>query len=78
MMKPKFKIGDKVRILPPATYEGISEAEVGTIQTILKILEPTIIVITDSNNPDGEWWINPCNMELTSEVGEQLVFEFML
>ena len=71
----KFKVGDKVRVLPCAVSAGMREDEVGTLQIVVKILHPTTVLITDSVS--GHWWVGPDKIKLVSRVGEQLVFSFM-
>ena len=71
----KFKIRDKVKILPSAVDIGVSRSEVGTIQTVTYIMDSTTIVITDSSG--GEWWVEPDQIEQAIKVGQQLLFNFM-
>ena len=73
--KTKFKVGDKVKILPSATTIGVEDSEVGTTQTILQIESPTTIVITDST--DGRWHVYPRDITPVFIVGQQLLFSFM-
>lgn len=76
-MKPttKFKVGDRVKILPSAVDVGVSKSEVGTIQTVIEIIGPDTIDITDSG--DWSWWVESHHIELITKVGQQLLFEFM-
>lgn len=71
----KFKIGDKVKILPSAVAIGIYESEVGTIQTILQIISSTTIVITASDG--GCWHVDPEDITTAVVKGQQLLFDFM-
>ena len=73
----KFKIGDKVRILPSAVDIGVRESEVGTIQTVIKIIDPMTIDITNSSGNDKSWWVEPDQIELAIVKGQQLLFNFM-
>lgn len=71
----KFKVGDKVRILPSAIDIGVRPSEVDTIQTIIRIIDPETIDITDSNN--GSWWVQPDQIKPLIVIGQQLMFVFM-
>ena len=71
----KFKIGDKVKILPSAVAIGVSESEVGTIQTILRVESLDTIIITDSGG--GCWHVDPKDITSTIKIGQQLLFNFM-
>lgn len=71
----KFKVGDKVRILPSVVNIGVSESEVGTIQTVIRIIDPETIDITTSSG--GSWWVRPDQIECIIIKGQQLLFNFM-
>lgn len=71
-----FKIGDKVKILPSAINIGVRKSEVGTIQTVIRIIDSMTIDITDSNN--GSWWVEPDQIKLVVVKGQQLLFDFMI
>ena len=71
----KFKVGDKVKILPSAMGIGVSESEVGTIQTILWVVSLDTIVITDSGG--SCWHVDPKDIAPAIKVGQQLLFNFM-
>ena len=74
-MTVKFKIGDKVKILPSAVVIGVSESEVGTIQTILQVESLDTIIITDSGVCC--WRVGPRDITSVIKIGQQLLFNFM-
>ena len=80
----KFKVGDKVKILPSAVNGGVSEKAVG------KIGELTVyccgggyfeVMMCDRKNsgpnPHLSWAVFPHQMEPAIKVGQQLLFNFM-
>lgn len=71
----KFKIGDKVKILPSAAYIGVEENEIGTTQTIIRVESLDTIVITDTDG--GYWHVDPHDIIPVIKVGQQLLFSFM-
>lgn len=74
----KFKIGDKVRILPSAVGIGVKKSEVGKIVRITKIYSQDNIMITDSRGGRrGDWHVNDFNIVAVVEMGQQLVFDFV-
>lgn len=75
MVKVKFKVGDIVKILSSAVDIGVRKSEVGTIQTVIGIINSETIDITSSNN--GSWWVEPDQIEPAIVKGQQLMFDFM-
>ena len=75
----KFKIGDKVKILPSATIIGVRESEVGKTVLIRSIYnESDGIMITDSRGGGyGCWCVNSYDIAPFVVKGQQLLFEFM-
>ena len=75
----KFKVGDKVRILPSAVNGGVGEKAVGEIGTITYYsLSDYFCVLMDYEKENGGTWaVYPCQMEPVIKVGQQLVFDFM-
>lgn len=71
----KFKIGDKVKILPSATCIGVNESEVGTTQTIIRVVSSTTIIVTDTGG--GCWHVDPSDITPVIKTGQQLLFSFM-
>jgi serine acetyltransferase len=78
--KTKFKIGDKVKILPSATTIGVRESEVGKVVNIRSIYnESDGIMITDSRGVEyGCWCVNDYDITPAIKVGQQLLFDFMM
>ena len=76
----KFKIGDKVRILPSAATIGVLKSEVGKIVKItgISIFSTNDIMISDSRGDAyGCWCVNEYDIAPAIKVGQQLLFEFM-
>lgn len=73
--RTKFKIGDKVRVLPSAVAINVKKSEVGTIQTILRVESLDTIIITDSGG--GSWDVYPNDITLVPVIGQQSLFSFM-
>ena len=75
----KFKIGDKVKILPSATIIGVWESEVGKTVSIRSIYnESAGVMITDSRGEGyGLWCVNSYDIAPVIKVGQQLLFSFM-
>lgn len=75
----KFKIGDKVRILPSAVGGGVDEIAVGKIGVITyHAPEHYFCVLMDyERERGGTWAVYPCQMEPVIKVGQQLLFSFM-
>ena len=75
----KFKVGDKVKILPSAMIIGVSKREVGKVVNIRNIYnESDGILIADSRGGEyGCWCVNSYDIALAFVKGQQLLFEFM-
>ena len=75
----KFKIGDKVKILPSATIIGVWEGEVGKTVLIRSIYnESNGIMVTNSRGGEyGCWCVNLYDIAPAIKVGQQLLFAFM-
>ena len=75
----KFKIGDKVKVLPSVMTIGVSEREVGKIVSIRSIYnESDGIMITDSRGEGyGCWCVNNYDIAPVIKIGQQLLFNFM-
>lgn len=59
----KFKVGDKVKILPSATAIGVEETEVGKIVKIRTIYSSNYILIGDSRGRKyGCWSVDESNI----------------
>ena len=74
----KFKIGDKVRILPSAMLTGVSETEIGKVVKITKMNFLDCIMISDSRGDTyGCWAVNYDDIAPVIVKGQQLLFDFM-
>ena len=75
----KFKIGDKVKILPSAVDGGVGERNVGKIGVITYHASGDYFcVLMDYDSRDGlTWAVYPNQMEHVIKVGQQLLFSFM-
>ena len=73
----KFKVGDKVRILPSAINICVNPSEVGVIATIKKIYSPIQIIIRTPTQKFGSWVVHEEHIESIIKPGQQLVFAFM-
>lgn len=84
--KTKFKVGDKVRILPSAVDGGVSVKAVGKIGKITqggmgddgKYGFFRVRMEYDNDVSWPGWAVCPNQMEKVIEVGQQLLFDFML
>lgn len=78
-MKLKFKVGDKVRILPSAkSVDGVAAGAVNRTGKIRSVC-PTYyaIVMDDEPNDFLAWAVSEHCLVPAIEVGQQLVFDFM-
>ena len=75
----KFKIGDKVRILPSAVDGGVSKMAVGKIGIITYCSPGSYfcVLMDYEREKGGTWAVYPCHMEPAIKVGQQLLFNFM-
>lgn len=75
----KFRVGDKVKILPSAIDGGVSEGAVGKIGVITYHAPGDYFcVLMDYEGKDGlTWAVFPDQMEHVIKVGQQLLFNFM-
>lgn len=75
----KFKIGDKVKILPSAVDGGVSERAVGKIGIITYYSPGSYfcVLMDYEREKGGTWAVCPCQMEPAIKVGQQLLFNFM-
>jgi len=77
--KTKFKVGDKVRILPSAINGGVSEKAIGKIGTIVAHCRGVYFeVIMDKNqdtgpNPHLPWAVYHDQIKLVIIKGQQLL-----
>lgn len=72
----KFKVGDKVRILPSATDICVPSSEVGVIATIKRVYSSTDIIITTPTKRFGSWIVHEKHIAPAIGPG-QLLFSFM-
>jgi len=80
----KFKVGDKVKILPSAVDGGVSEKAVGKIGkiTMYRRSGNYFLVIMDGGQdtgviPSSPWAVHSDQMEHVVVIGQQLLFDFM-
>ena len=81
-----FKIGDRVRIIDCRGIEAYELNKTGTIVDIDDYNVDWITCVVDMgrrrrpNDPEDRdtcWWLRDTRIELASQPGEQLLFEFM-
>lgn len=82
MAKAKFKVGDKVRILPEATLWNVPEAEVGKLGVIDCCYSPKRFRVYMDElwvqyNEREKWEVHSSHIELAVKPGQQLLFAFM-
>ncbi len=78
----KFKVGDRVRILPSAIDIMVAEDEVGKIGVItLYDSTKNIIVLMDKPRRESgyrvDWCVDSSQIEPVIKIGQQLMFSFM-
>lgn len=79
----KFKVGDRVKILPSAVAIGVFKSEIDKtgIITDCNYMDEYIMVYMDSDckevNWRKEWAVQPDQIEKAIKVGQQLLFSFM-
>ena len=75
----KFKVGDKVKILPSAVVIGVLASEVGKVVKIRGIYNGIDgIMISDSRGDTyGCWAVNYDDIAPVIVKGQQLLFDFM-
>lgn len=82
MRKPKFKVGDRVKMLPSAVDIGVFTSEIGKVGVIteLNYLGLYIRVRMDKKCKgvgfEKYWAVNPDQIELVILIGQQLLFDF--
>lgn len=82
-MKPKFKVGDKIKILPTAVNIGVGKDEVGKVGIIIDnlFLDKYIQVLMDKPrwgwNRRWNWAMSPSDAIPFIKPGQQLLFSFM-
>lgn len=73
----KFKVDDKVKILPSAIEINVAESEVGKTGVIVEILDKNRIYIETTTEKFGYWVVGEKDIALVTKVGQQLLFSFM-
>lgn len=76
----KFKVGDKVRILPSAVSGGVSEEDVNKIGEIIGFREEHgyfLVAMDNRKRRNSYWAVYPNQIEHTVVKGQQLLFDFM-
>ena len=77
MPKMKFKVGDRVKILPSATTVGVWASEVGKIGKITRIsgLGDSLLIKMDKNEErEGYTWsVKSYQITIAKEIGQQLL-----
>lgn len=71
----RFKVGDKVRLLPFITTRGCALKWVGKVTTIVRVLSRTYIVkVLNPGRPDLLYFLPKDCVESPYKKGEQLTF----
>lgn len=73
MAKAKFKVGDKVKILPSATDIGIAESEVGKVAEIICIEGPNSIRIKTATKRYMDWYVDENGITPAIKIEQQLL-----
>ena len=73
----KFKVGDKVRILPSAIDINVVESEIGKTGVIIEINSPNCIIVDTSSHTYGSWIVGSDDITSVIKKGQQLLFPFM-
>lgn len=73
----KFKIGDKVKILPSAVDIGVDKGEIGKIGVIFQIESSDRILIKTSFTKVWFWEVHSRDIIPAIAKGQQLLFNFM-
>ncbi|KKN73116.1 hypothetical protein LCGC14_0404250 [marine sediment metagenome] len=76
-MKTKFKVGDKVRILPSAIDINVAESEVGAMGKIITVRNQESICVDTVTKKYLFWVVRGRDIEPVIKVGQQLQFDFM-
>lgn len=70
----KFKIGDRVRVLPSAVYIGVREREIDKVVEVRRIINLDEIMIEDSRGSGyGCWCVRRCDIIPFIKKGQQLL-----
>jgi len=79
----KFKVNDRVKILPSATETGVLNSEVGKIGIVIATHDFTdgsqILLVQMLNLCRGKyqkWTISSRYIDIATKIGEQLLFDF--
>ena len=73
----KFKIGDKVKILPSATGVNVAKSEVGKIGVITEIYNRYNIYVDTDTRKFAPWVVYEHDIAHVIKKGQQLLFNFM-
>lgn len=73
----KFKVGDKVKILPSATRISVAKNEVGVVGEIIHIYDQDGLVVNTVTERYVPWVVRAKDIVPVVKVGEQLEFSFM-
>jgi len=76
-MKTKFKIGDRVKILPSAVTIGVAEREVGKVAKVTGGCGSDIMISDSRGCEYASWCVNDYDIIPFIEIGQQLLFDFM-
>jgi len=84
MSNKKFKIGDRVKIINCCSIEPYELNKIGTIVQTQDYDTNSLTYVVDMGRPRRErepkescWWLGGEDIELVSELNQQLLFEFM-
>ena len=73
----KFKVGDKVKILPSAAIIGVEKSEVGKVVKVRCVFGDDILINDSRGKMYGTWSVNSYDITPAIKVGQQLLFDFM-
>ena len=78
----KFKVGDKVRILPSAIDVGVWAEEIGKVGVVVSSWADDNSFVVEMLLPCKggtilRWSVRQENIALVIEIGQQLMFSFM-
>ena len=73
----KFKIGDKVRILPSAVNVNVAQSEIGKIGVITIVYSGGDCILKTASKKYSDWWVRGIDITPAMIKGQQLLFSFM-
>ncbi len=73
----KFKVGDKVKILPSAVDINVAGSEIGEIGIVVYVYAEEEYSIKTASGYYEEWWVRARDIAPAIIKGQQLLFDFM-